>query len=69
MPDWFYRTVTQPLFFRMPAVRARDLALGFHEPADALALRAAGADLVEVDSGLVYTGPRPAQAHQRRAAY
>ena len=30
---------------------------GVHEPADALALRAAGADLVEVDSGLVYTGP------------
>jgi dihydroorotate dehydrogenase len=29
MPDWFYRTVTQPLFFRMPAVRARGLALGF----------------------------------------
>jgi dihydroorotate dehydrogenase len=29
MPDWFYRTVTQPLFFRMPAVRARDFALGF----------------------------------------
>jgi hypothetical protein len=30
---------------------------GVHEPADALALRAAGADLVQVDSGLVYTGP------------
>jgi hypothetical protein len=30
---------------------------GVHEPEDALALRAAGADLVEVDSGLVYTGP------------
>lgn len=30
---------------------------GVHEPADALALRAAGADLVEVDSGLVYSGP------------
>jgi dihydroorotate dehydrogenase len=29
MPDWFYRTVTQPVFFRMPAVRARDFALGF----------------------------------------
>jgi dihydroorotate dehydrogenase len=29
MPDWFYRTVTQPLFFRMPAVQARDFALGF----------------------------------------
>lgn len=29
MPDWFYRTVTQPLFFHLPAVRARDLALGF----------------------------------------
>ncbi len=30
---------------------------GVHEPAEALALRAAGADLVQVDSGLVYTGP------------
>ena len=30
---------------------------GVHEPADALALRAAGADLVEIDSGLVYSGP------------
>jgi hypothetical protein len=30
---------------------------GIHEPEDALALRAAGADLVQVDSGLVYTGP------------
>ena len=30
---------------------------GVHEPADALELRAAGADLVQVDSGLVYTGP------------
>jgi dihydroorotate dehydrogenase len=30
---------------------------GVHEPADALALRAEGADLVQVDSGLVYSGP------------
>jgi dihydroorotate dehydrogenase len=30
---------------------------GVHEPRDALALRAAGADLVEVDSGMVYSGP------------
>jgi hypothetical protein len=30
---------------------------GVHEPADALALRAAGADLVQVDSGMVYSGP------------
>ncbi|HEY0322938.1 MAG TPA: hypothetical protein VGC66_18425 [Pyrinomonadaceae bacterium] len=30
---------------------------GVHEPAHALELRAAGADLVQVDSGLVYTGP------------
>ncbi len=30
---------------------------GVHEPADALALRTAGADLVEADSGVVYTGP------------
>jgi dihydroorotate dehydrogenase len=28
MPDWFYRTVSQPLLFRLPAIRARDLALG-----------------------------------------
>jgi hypothetical protein len=30
---------------------------GIHEPEHALEFRAAGADLVEVDSGLVYTGP------------
>ena len=30
---------------------------GVHEPEHALALRAAGANLVEVDTGLVYTGP------------
>ena len=30
---------------------------GIHEPEHALELRAAGADLVSVDSGLVYTGP------------
>lgn len=30
---------------------------GVHEPEHALALRAAGADLVQVDTGLVYTGP------------
>ncbi len=30
---------------------------GVHEVADALALREAGADLIEVDSGLVFTGP------------
>jgi hypothetical protein len=29
MPDWFYRTVTQPLLFRLPAEPARDFALGF----------------------------------------
>ena len=29
MPDWFYRTVSQPLLFSLPAPRARDLALGF----------------------------------------
>jgi dihydroorotate dehydrogenase len=29
MPDWFYRTVTQPLLFRLPAVPARDFTLGF----------------------------------------
>jgi hypothetical protein len=30
---------------------------GVHEPADALELLAAGADLLQVDSGLAYTGP------------
>ncbi len=29
MPDWFYRTVSQPLLFSLPAPRARDFALGF----------------------------------------
>ena len=29
MPDWFYRTVSRPLLFRLSAPRARDLALGF----------------------------------------
>lgn len=29
MPDWFYRTVTQPVLFRLPAGTARDFALGF----------------------------------------
>ena len=29
MPDWFYRTVSQPVLFRMPTVTARDLALSF----------------------------------------
>lgn len=29
MPDWFYRTVSQPVLFRLPAPYARDLALGF----------------------------------------
>jgi dihydroorotate dehydrogenase len=29
MPDWFYRTVTQPILFRLSAERARNLALGF----------------------------------------
>ena len=29
MPDWFYRTVTQPILFRLPAPRARNFALGF----------------------------------------
>src|SRR5438128_1475683 len=29
MPDWFYRTVSQPLLFRLPAVKARDLTLWF----------------------------------------
>ena len=29
MPDWFYRTVSRPVLFRLPAPRARDFALGF----------------------------------------
>lgn len=29
MPDWFYRTVSQPILFPLPAERARDFALGF----------------------------------------
>ena len=29
MPDWFYRTVSQPILFSLPAPRARDFALGF----------------------------------------
>jgi dihydroorotate dehydrogenase len=29
MPDWFYRTVSQPVLFRLPAKSARSLALGF----------------------------------------
>jgi dihydroorotate dehydrogenase len=29
MPDWFYRTVSRPLLFRLPAEQARDFALGF----------------------------------------
>ncbi len=29
MPDWFYHTVSRPVLFRLSAVAARDLALGF----------------------------------------
>ncbi|HEX3188010.1 MAG TPA: hypothetical protein VHQ94_24640 [Pyrinomonadaceae bacterium] len=29
MPDWFYRTVSRPVLFSLPAPRARDFALGF----------------------------------------
>lgn len=29
MPDWFYRTVSRPLLFQLPAKRARNVALGF----------------------------------------
>jgi dihydroorotate dehydrogenase len=29
MPDWSYRTVFRPLFFRLPPATARDLCLGF----------------------------------------
>jgi dihydroorotate dehydrogenase len=28
MPDWFYRTVSRPLLFRLPTAAARDFALG-----------------------------------------
>src|SRR5687767_11606517 len=29
MPDWFYRTVSRPILFSVPAYRARNLTLGF----------------------------------------
>ena len=29
MPDWFYRTVSKPILFSLPATRGRDFALGF----------------------------------------
>lgn len=29
MPDWFYRTVSRPLLFTLPAVPSRDVSLGF----------------------------------------
>ena len=29
MPDWFYRTISKPMLFSLPATRARDFALGF----------------------------------------
>jgi hypothetical protein len=29
MPDWFYRTVSRPVLFRLPVSRSRNLALGF----------------------------------------
>ena len=29
MPDWFYQPIARPLLFRLPAERARSLALGF----------------------------------------
>src|SRR5436853_18166 len=29
MPDWFYRTVSRPVLFRLSAGASRDLALGF----------------------------------------
>ena len=38
---------------------------GVHEPKHALDLFGAGADLVSVDSGLVFGGPGLAEAHQR----
>ncbi|HKP81185.1 MAG TPA: hypothetical protein VJT69_04165, partial [Pyrinomonadaceae bacterium] len=45
MPDWFYRTVTQPILFRLPAPRARDFALGF---IGRLARRAPGPFLIDL---------------------
>lgn len=29
MPDWFYRTVSRPALFHLPAATARDVAIGF----------------------------------------
>jgi dihydroorotate dehydrogenase len=28
MPDWFYRTISRPVLFHLPAIQARDVALG-----------------------------------------
>src|SRR5207244_908098 len=50
--EWV-RALRQTFGPNLPLVAAG----GVHEPEHALALRAAGADLVEIDSGLVFNGP------------
>lgn len=46
MPDWFYRTVSRPLLFRLPAPMARDVALGFMGTLARLPLGGAVIDLL-----------------------
>jgi dihydroorotate dehydrogenase len=46
MPDWFYRTVTQPILFRLSAERARNFALGFMGTLSRLPLGGAVIDLL-----------------------
>ena len=53
MPDWFYRTVSRPVLFRLSATRARDLALGFM---GRLARAPGGAALIDF---LGHTRPDP----------
>jgi dihydroorotate dehydrogenase len=60
MPDWFYRTVSQPLLFRLPAVKARDLALGFMGRLAWLPLGSFAIDFL----GHMRADPRLRSAHQ-----
>ncbi|MCA1557883.1 MAG: hypothetical protein LC731_05010 [Acidobacteria bacterium] len=46
MPDWFYRTLSQPILFSLPAQRARDLALGFMSRLQRLPLGSAVIDFL-----------------------
>lgn len=46
MPDWFYRTVSRPLLFQLPARTARDFALGFMSTLTRLPLGAAMIDFL-----------------------